>query len=132
MQGSWEKKLIEKVHNLKSWTKRPSDGEDTPKSKRGRPKVSPMLTRYPPIRDLGDDDVSVERNVEQLKKELEKCKPRKEIVLTLARHTYCACRAVILSENDVSVHGLVLQFKELTKPYVVCVAISFGLSLCES
>ena len=98
MQGSWEKKLIEKVHNLKSRTKRPSDGEDTPKPKRGRPKVSPMLTRYPPIRDLGDDNVSVERNVEQLKKELEKCKPRRDCFDIGSPHLLCPSRSNLVRE----------------------------------
>ncbi len=92
VQGSWEKKVIEKVHNLKARTKRPSDGEGTPKAKRGRPKVSLVLTRYPPMRDLGEDDVAVERNVQQLKKELEKDKPRKESSFVSSPHLLCPSR----------------------------------------
>ena len=110
------------MHNLKARTKRPSDGEGTPKAKRGRPKVSLVLTRYPPMRDFGDDDIVVERNVQQLKKEVDKDKPCKEIVLLLSHQTYSACCSVILSESDVSVHSLLQQFNELKKPYVVSAA----------
>ena len=119
LQGSWEKKIIEKVHNLKARTKRPSDGEGTPKAKRGRPKVSLVLTRYPPMRDFGDDDIAMERNLQQLKMELDK---DKQVVLSLSRQTYSARRTVILSESDVSVHSLLQQFNELKKPYVVSAA----------
>ena len=63
------------------------------KAKHGRPKVSLVLTRYPPMRDFGDDDIAVERNVQQLK-ELDKDKPRKEIVVSLSCQTYSACRTI--------------------------------------
>ena len=50
--GSWEKKIIEKIRNLKARkaAKRSLEdsGADTPKAKRGRPKLSSVLTRYPP------------------------------------------------------------------------------------
>jgi len=89
LQGSWEKKLIEKVHNLRGRMKRLNeDGNSTPKAKRGRPKVSCILTRYPPMRDTGDDDITAERNLQQLAKELQKEKPRREVVLLLVRQTY--------------------------------------------
>ncbi len=50
--------LIEKAHILKARTKRPlQDAESTtPKAKRGRPKQSLVLTRYPPVKDFGDDE----------------------------------------------------------------------------
>ena len=52
-QGSWEKKIIERVHNVNATLKkRPAsdDGDSTPKPKRGRPRQHSMvLTRYPPL-----------------------------------------------------------------------------------
>lgn len=86
--------------------------------------MSQVLTRYPPMKDTGDDDVSVQRNTQQLAKELDKEKPRKEIVLTLARHTYTARRANILSESaDITASSLLTQYNELKKSYVVCTCI---------
>lgn len=108
------------MHNLNAKTKRSCSEEGTPKAKRGRPKVSPMLTRYPPLRDLGGDEVAAERNMQQLQQELERDSPRKEIVLSLARQTYSSRRTTILSEDEgASVRGFIQQFKELKKPYVV-------------
>ena len=67
------------------------------------------------MRDFGDDDIARERNVQELK-ELDKDKPRKEIVLSLTSQTYSARHTIILSKSDVSVHSLLQQAK---KPYVV-------------
>ena len=145
MQGSWEKKLIDKIHNLKSRRKRPAvcDEDNTPKAKRGRPRTSLIMTRYPPgklvdgvyilllvvlhvhvcllvVRSTEDDDVATYRNREELKKELQRERPRKEIILSLARQTYPSRRASVLSEaDDVCVSSLLSEFPELQKPYVV-------------
>ena len=107
---------------MKARTKRPlDDGESAPKPKRGRPKVSLVLTRYPPMKDLGEDDIAVKRNTELLSKELERDKPRKEIVLALARQTYSPRRARILSApKEITSAALLQEYKELRKPYVVC------------
>ena len=83
--------------------------------------MSQVLTRYPPLRDTGDDDITTSRNKELLIKELEKDSPRKEIVLSPSRQTYGDRRATILSESeDISVSSLIQKFNELKKPYVVC------------
>ena len=119
-QGSWEKKLIEKIHNLRPKAKRPLDDAETPKAKRGRPKVSQVLTRYPPRNDTCDDDTALERSKQFIAKELEKERPRKDVVLTLARQTYMDRWAAILSECDTSASQFIEDFKELKKPYVVC------------
>ena len=65
--GSWEKKLIEKVHNTKARNpKRALEDQETPKAKRGRPKMSSVLTRYPPLKDDLNDDISIERHFNPL------------------------------------------------------------------
>ena len=70
--------MIERVHNVAARKRPQSDnGESTPKSKRGRPKQSLALTRYPPLKDTGDDDVTLGRNIELLRKELDSQRPRK-------------------------------------------------------
>ena len=110
----------EKMHNLKAKKRVSSDSESTPKAKRGRPKISLVLTRYPPVQDTGDDDVTVQRNMQLLNKELQKDRPRKEIILALARQTYPARRQRILAGCDNLTIALLLQeYSALRKPYVV-------------
>ena len=123
--GSWEKKLIEKVHNTKARNPmRALEDQETPKAKRGQPKMSSVLTRYPPLKDDINDDISIERHFNQLKKELDKERPKKEVVLSLARQTYHSRRAAILSEStDVTATSLLEQFKELNKAYVVSIIL---------
>ena len=94
-QGFWEKKLIDRVHNMRSSIKH-SAGEDVGASpcKRGRPKGSTLLNRYPPVRveDNYADSVATERNMKALKKELERDHPRKDHILPLLKHTYSSRR----------------------------------------
>jgi len=103
--------------------KRPlsDDGASTPKSKRGRPKQqSLVLTRYPPLRDTADDSITISRNIAALQKELERDNPRKETVLLLSRLTFIKRREEILVDSgEVSATGLLNEFKELHKSYVV-------------
>ena len=105
------------------------DGASTPKAKRGRPKVSCILTRYPPVRDTGDDDITVDRNILQLTKELQKEKPRREVVLSLAQQTYTSRRQETLSDShDITVTTLVQEYGALKKSYVVCIIIMLLLA----
>ena len=60
--------LIEKMYNLKSKKRVSSDSESTPKAKRGRPKISLALTRYPPIKDTGNDNITTQRNMQLINK----------------------------------------------------------------
>ena len=128
MQGSWEKKLIEKVMHNAYWKKpkRNLDEDDgcsgdlTPKPKRGRPSQSQVLTRYPPLRDIGDDETTNSRNRQQIERELEKERPKRETILLLSRHTFSYRRSEIVDEsNDVTASSILSKYKELEKPYVV-------------
>ena len=124
LQASWGKKLIEKVHNLHSCSKnkRPlseTDTDSSPKAKRGRPKVTQVLARYPPLRDTRDDDVTITRNMNLIEKELGKEKPRKEVLLSFVRQTYSARRQV-LTESEETATALL---HELKKIYVVCMHV---------
>ena len=108
------------MHNLKAKKRATSDCESTPKAKRGRPKISLVLTRYPPIKDTGDDDITVQRNMQLLIKEVQKERPRKEVVLSLARQTYSARRQKILSNSDeIYVSHLLQEYPFLKKTYIV-------------
>ena len=112
--------------------------QSTPKAKRGRPRTSLILTCYPPgmhivlerismhpdmfhvVRGAEDDDVAIQRNRRELNKELQREKPKKEIILSLARQTYYSRRASVLSEaDDVCATSLLCEFPEFRKPYVV-------------
>lgn len=108
------------MHNLKARKRVNSDCESTPKAKRGRPRVSLVLTRYPPMKDTGDDDITVQRNNQLLIKELQKDRPRKEVLCSLARQTYSTRRQSILSSEEATVACLFQEFPFLKKPYIVC------------
>lgn len=65
------------------------------------------------------------RNREELRKELQRERPKKEIILSLSRQTFYSRKAEVLSEaNDVCVASLLTKFPEFWKPYVVCIYLS--------
>ena len=127
MHGSWEKKVIEKVMHNPYWKqhKRTIDEDDssdatTPKWKRGRHSTSLMVTRYTPFKDTGENETSNERNKQQLQRELERDRPRKETILLLARQTFATRRCEILDETkEMSASSTISKFNEIEKPYVV-------------
>lgn len=121
MQGSWEKKMIERVHNTASRKRMASSDEGSSlNAKRGRPKQSLTLSRYPPVRDVGEDDVTTGRNAELLHKELQSQWPRKDVILSLAAQTFTSCREAVLNESaDISATSLLIQFPEFKVAYVV-------------
>lgn len=64
--------------------------------------------------------MAIYRNREELRKELQRERPKKEIILSLCRQTFYSRRAEVLSEaNDVCVASLLTEFPEFWKPYVV-------------
>ena len=78
------------------------------------------------------DDVAISRNREELKKELQRERPKKEIVLALCRQTFFARRADVLSEAaDVCVSALLSEFPEFWKPYVVINNIVVFIHKCH-
>lgn len=97
-----------------------TDGSGTPSAKRGRPKRSLILTRYAPLRDTGDDSITMSRNFQALRKELHKENPNKEKVLSLSRQTFMKRREDILDDfEELTATGLLKEYTELHKSYVV-------------
>ena len=97
-------------------------GEDagTSPCKRGRPKGSTLLNRYPPVRVEDADSVANERNMKALMKESERDHPRKDHILPLLKHTYTSRREDILAESmDVAVTDLLTKYPALCFPYAV-------------
>lgn len=123
VQGSWEKKIVERVHNVRSSCARKrlsSQTEFTTSAKRGRPKSSSTVCRYPPLATTENDEISDDRHHQMLSREMEREKPRKENVLSLMRQTYSTRREYILKESDdVSVSSILEKYKGLTLPYAV-------------
>ena len=125
LQGSWEKKILERIHNVTSGIRKrqlTSLETEAPVAKRGRPKMVPKATRYPPLSDTGcgDDDITIQRNHDKLQKEVAEKTPRKEVILALARQTFSFRRTQILSEDSsISATALLEKFGELKKVYVV-------------
>ena len=50
------------------------------------------------MHDTDDDDIAADRNKHELRKEIQRDKPRKEIVLALSRQTFQGQRNAVLSE----------------------------------
>jgi len=122
-QGSWEKKILERIHNVNSGSKRRHlSGElETQKAKRGRPKQDALLVRYPPLRET-DNDVAAARNLQKLHKELMEARPKKEVVLALARETFFTRRESLLADHEsLTASELLKEYPELTKGYVVSI-----------
>ena len=62
------KKIIDRIHNTRSSGKRLRDDTDGSPCKKGRPKVSLLLSRYPPVRPhtVFADAATDERNTKAL------------------------------------------------------------------
>ena len=72
------------------------------------------------VRDAEDDELSMQKNHLALVKELQKEKPRKKVVLSLALRSYPSRRASVVSDaEDVCVVSLLSEYQEFKKPYVV-------------
>ena len=72
------------------------------------------------MKDTGNDDITVQRNLQLLLKEVQKDRPRKEVVLSLAHQTYSARRQNILSSSEEICVSLLLQeYPFLKKTYIV-------------
>ena len=116
IQGSWEKKLIERVHNVAKAGKKRASQSSAPSAKRGRPKQeNPIFQRYPAV-EFGQH--ADENQVQALQKELEKEKPRKDVVLPLLKQTFPERRQYILSTHA-SVVELTERYRALILPYAV-------------
>lgn len=115
-QGSWEKKLIERVHNVAKAGRKRSTTSTLPPAKRGRPKSdNPILKRYPPLRMTEEVD---ENDVQALQVELAKDKPRKDVVLPLIKNTFAERRQYVLS-TQVSIADVTERYKSFLLPYAV-------------
>ena len=91
--------------------------DETPR-KRGRPKrVMSLETRYLSIRPQGDESTQQE-HMQALTKELEKEKPRKDILLPLMKSTFYQRRQYILN-NDDSVLSKLEKYPALRMPPLI-------------
>ena len=141
LQGSWEKRLIERINNQKgsATRKRPrSDDEVTTPTKRGRPKESTLLCRYPALQFGESDEVAISRNKAKLNEEAVKPNPSKTAILPLQRLTYASRRDLILSGLD-SVADILKEHPVLHLPFAVslmlmcvCVVYHKSRSFCCS
>jgi len=117
VHGSWTKKLTESTIPETS----ENADDETPPAKRGRPKLQCVLARYPPIQHADDsnDEVANSRNLDALRKEMERDKPRKEFVLSLMRQTFITRREDILADTNASVSTILEKQSALLLPFAV-------------
>lgn len=127
LQGSWERKLIERANNaVKPERKRQAEASDTPipPSKRGRPKKDALLERYPEYNNTSEaSSLAVSESQKALDKELEKETPRKDLVLPLVKTTFPYRRPLVVqaASQKVSIQALIGEHKCLKLPYAVSV-----------
>ena len=93
------------------------DNEATTPVKRGRPKESTLLSRYPAFQFI-EDEVGVSRSQAKLCEEAVKPTPSKASVLSLQRPTFATRREFILSGLD-SVGAILEQHPVLHLPFAV-------------
>ena len=114
---------MDRVYNVEKSRKRTRTGpdvEDSTPKKRGRPKRSSNLeSRYPLIQSNEPcDDVSQHQYMQAISKEIEKDKPRKDILLPLMKSTFGVRREYILNSDD-SVFAKLVKYPALKTPSLV-------------
>lgn len=121
---------MDRVYNIEKSRKRKRTGsevDDVIPQKRGRPKKQLNLeTRYPKIKPSKDS--SDDRQKEQaILKELDKEKPRKDLILQLMKGTFYTRRQFILNNTE-SVISKLTKYPALKMPNVVCVTLNAYIS----
>lgn len=115
--------MRDRVYNVEKGRKRKAEvnlEEDETPRKRGRPKRTINLeSRYPKLTGSLDNtgDQQKERSIEL---EMEKDRPRKDIVLPLMKQTFYTRRRYLL-HNDGSVVSKLTKYPALKMPPVVCI-----------
>ena len=112
--------MMDRVYNVEKNRKRKAidaaDGLDLPK-KRGRSKrVISLESRYPAVRQV--DGPEVEQIIAALSNEMDKEKPRKDVVLSLMKSTFGKRRRYILCD-EASVTAKLDKFPALRMPSAV-------------
>ena len=110
--------------------KRPlSEEEGGTLRKRGRPKVSTLLERYPTLSFSEDDEEAVKRNLIKLKEECMKPNPSKTDLIPLQRSTFSSRSEFILSgldtANDILEEHPVLHLSFAVSDYIHCIVAYF-------
>lgn len=114
------KKIMDRVYNVEKSRKRAAvDSVDNTPKKRGRPKkVINLASRYPSIQPHGNDTAQQQIHTQAILKEMDKEKPRKDILLPLMKTTFHARRQYILESED-SVLTKLEKFPALKMPSLV-------------
>ena len=108
-QGSWLQRITERVYNLEKGQKKRSASDDSeptlPSGKKGR-----LVNRYPPVNEaeMLDEDV-YQKHLKTLNNELEKSKPKKDVLIDLMAVTYSNRRTYILEQAE-SVQEIIEKF----------------------
>ena len=93
-------RITERVYNLAKGQKKRSASDDSeptlPSGKKGR-----LVNRYPPVNEaeMLDEDV-YHKHLKTLNNELEKSKPRKDVLIDLMAVTYSNRRTYILEQAE--------------------------------
>lgn len=120
--------MMDRVYNVEKGRKRiASPSDETPPTKRGRPKkVSILASRYPAVSPMDEGNTDSEK---ALANEMENEHPRRDIVLPLMKKTFHNRRQYILKSTE-SVVQKVTKFPALKMTAVVRIIILSVLCAC--
>ena len=97
--------------------KRPSDQPCGPPAKRGRPRIDPLLDRYPPYSPNAESEDEVHEQA--MKDELDGAK-RKDVIVPHLRASFASRRDFILSnEESNGFDDIVSRYPALKLPYAI-------------
>ena len=105
--------MIDRVYNVQKGCRRREDDSSQPTKKKRK-----GLDRYPPVANPSDE-ATYNRHASAMEKELEKVKPRKEVLLELMKATFPQRRRQILSDEYCSVKEVMETYPALSYPDIV-------------
>ena len=98
--------------------------EGSKEAKKGRPKVSQTLSRYPQVSVSAlIDESTVDIHIQKMTLEMEKQCPRKHFSLPLIEQTYYFRREMIISESA-SLPRILATYSCLKLYFVVCIRMT--------
>ncbi len=126
LQHSWQHFLYTKCQNSNRTPgmKHVLDGSDAPMAKRSKA-VDVNKHAYPGLDDMGNDDISNERNKALLDSELTKNRPQKENLVELMKRTSGFRRKWILNEDVKTVKSICQEWPLLKKFSFVSATIKY-------
>jgi len=123
MQYSWQQFIYTRCQNTNR--KPPSAAYESPKPSSPKRQKPDDNHAYPSLAGVVEDETAHTRNIEQLQLEIDKPKPRLDVVHTLMTETFTRCRKWILEQK--TVNAVIKEYPFLRKPIHVSHFMQFQM-----